>query len=381
MKKTILFAVIILSNLFVSAQKGKLVSAINYLQNGELIQAKALIDTVCVNEKTKDLSKTWFVKGKIYQAIYESQKPELISLTTDPLKVVYSSYIKAIDIDKENYNEDMTPYLKNLKIDFLNKGILAFNAQKYDDALESFEYSLKIDKLPAINILDTAIYYNAAISAHYAKNYDKAIEFYDVTIKNNYKKLNSYIFKSEIYLTLKDSANYFSTLKEGISYFPDNEKLVINLVNYYLNTNNSELALNYINKLIEKTPGNATYYFAQGTLYDKMEKQDLAQIAYEKAINLKPDYFDAYYNLGALYYNKAAKVLELAINIPLKEQAKYEAEQGKAKNLFKTSLPYFEKAYNLNKKDVNTMQTLSIIYTKLKMEDKAKEINDILNKK
>ena len=89
-----------------------------------------------------------------------------------------------------------------------------------------------------------------------------------------------------------------------------------------------------------------------------MEKQDLAQNSYEKAINIKPDYFDAYYNLGALYYNKAAKVLELAGNIPLKEQAKYEAELEKAKNLFKTSLPYFEKAYNLNKNDVNTMQTL-----------------------
>lgn len=361
-----------------SAQKGKIVSAINYLQNNELLKAKEMIDTAAVNEKTKDLSKTWFVRGKVYQAIYESQKPELLEVVKAPLEVAYTSYMKAIEIDKDDYNSDMTPYLKNLKIDYINKGIVSFNAQEFGDAYESFQYSLNIAKLPAINSLDTAIYYNAAISAYYAKKYDKAIEYYDVAIKNNYKKLNAYIFKLDVYKTIKDSVNYLSTLKEGLNLFPDNEALEVQMANYYLNSNNIENALNYINKLIEKNPSNATYYFTQGTLYDKLEKFDLAQASYENAIKNNPNYFDAYYNLGAIFYNKAAKIIEQSSSIPLKEQARYDAEINKANELFKTSLPYFEKANELNKNDANILQTLSVIYSKLKMDDKAKEVNDIL---
>jgi len=378
MKKYFFITIVLLNSLIISAQKGKIVSAINYIQNDDLLKAKEMIDSASVNEKTKEISKTWFVKGRIYESIYESQKAELLSIANNSLDIAYKSFMKAIEIDKDNYNKEMTPYLIKLRIDFLNKGITSYNAQKFDDALASFDIAINIDKIPAINIIDTSIIYTAGISAHYAKKYNKAIEYYDQAIKYDFKKLNSYIFKIDIYKTLNDSVNFRKTLNEAISYFPDNESLVIEMVNNFLNSGNAEQALNYINKLIEKNSGNATYYFAQGTLYDKIGKLDMAQASYEKAIGIKPDYIDANYNLGAIYYNKAAKVLDQASNIPLKEQDKFNAEKEKANNLFRTALPYFEKAYSLNNKDVNTLQTLSVIYTKLQMTDKAKEINDTL---
>jgi len=45
-----------------------------------------------------------------------------------------------------------------------------------------------------------------------------------------------------------------------------------------------------------------------GTAKDKMKDYAGAQAAYEKAIEKNPEYFDAYFNLGAIFYNKAADI-------------------------------------------------------------------------
>ena len=68
--------------------------------------------------------------------------------------------------------------------------------------------------------------------------------------------------------------------------------------------------------------------FTIGSGYDRLsldssiaetEKEAMlaeAEKAYLKAIELKPDYFDAYYNLGALFFNKGVEVFEFANSIP-----------------------------------------------------------------
>ena len=44
------------------------------------------------------------------------------------------------------------------------------------------------------------------------------------------------------------------------------------------------------------------------------------------AIALKPDYFEANYNLGALYVNQAAEILEKANELPLDAVKEYERQ-------------------------------------------------------
>jgi len=47
----------------------------------------------------------------------------------------------------------------------------------------------------------------------------------------------------------------------------------------------------------------------------------------------------------------------------------------KADKLLETSLPYLQKAHEINPSDRNTMISLKEIYTRLKKYDKLKEIN------
>ena len=90
--------------------------------------------------------------------------------------------------------------------------------------------------------------------------------------------------------------------------------MLVELINYYLTAGESEEALQYLNMAKEGDPGNKSYHFAEGTLYDKMGNEEKAVAAYEEAIEIDPTYFDAYYNLGVMYYNKAVEYFTEANN-------------------------------------------------------------------
>ena len=131
------------------------------------------------------------------------------------------------------------------------------------------------------------------------------------------------------------------------------------------------IKLKFVLLYLEK---NSSYYFALGTLYDKLQKTEEATSSYLKAIEFKVDYFDAYYNLGALYYNKGVKQIDVANAVPSNQPDKYEIEKNKADVEFKKAIPYMEKAHEINAKDKFTMESLKTLYYRLKMLDKHAEI-------
>ena len=97
--------------------------------------------------------------------------------------------------------------------------------------------------------------------------------------------------------------------------------------------------------------------------------------AYDKAIDLRPDYFDPNYNMGALYVNKASTLIAKANELPLDQQKEYDALITEANDYLTRSIPYLEKALELQPDDRSTMVSLKEIYTRLKMMDKLKEID------
>ena len=141
-----------------------------------------------------------------------------------------------------------------------------------------------------------------------------------------------------------------------------------------MNSNRVDDALRYLDIAIEQDPKNASYFFARGTLYDKLQKPEEAIASYMKAIEYKEDYFDAYYNLGAVYYNKGVKQIDVANAVPSNQPEKYEVEKEKADIEFKKAIPYMEKAHEVNPTDKFTMESLKTLYYRLKMLDKHAEI-------
>jgi len=385
MRRTTILFVLLFAVTCAFAQKGKVTSALNYKDAGKLDKAVESIEETIdpknpKSENSISWSGTWEARGSIYQAVYASKDENYKKLSEDPLTVAFESYQKALQLDdKDRFTKSVKIKLTLLVGDLTNQAIAAFNEEKFEKAMKSFEEILAINQMPAYktegtNTVDTVIMYNAGLAAFSAKNYDKAIEYYKQAAKYKYNGAKTYKAISDSYFQKKDTLGALHTLQNGLKEYSDNGPLLVEVINIYLHANKVDSAMNYLKIAIEKDPKNSSYYFALGTLYDKLQKIDEATSSYLKAIEFKEDYFDAYYNLGALYYNKGVKQIDVANAVPSNQPDKYEVEKNKADVEFKKAIPYMEKAHEINPKDKFTMESLKTLYYRLKMLDKHAEI-------
>ncbi len=367
--KKIVFVLAVFMSTVAMGQNSKVSKALNYSkpEYNQLDKAKQAIEEAVKHEKTKNSPKAWRARGVVYQTIAQTKDEKFKNLSNNPLQEALKSYEKAIklDVKKKEYKK-IKPQLTMCGILFINKGVECFNANKFSEAVENFESSLKIDGIVEPGKIDTMIIYNTGIAADRAKKYDKAIKYYKQTCDLGYEGSKVYGFLANVYKSKGDTVEYMNTLKTGIGKYPESVTIIFELINYYLNKGESENALEYIEKAIEKDPKNSTLYFAQGTVYDKKGDLENAKKAYEKAIEIKPDYFDAYYNLGALYFNKGVEIINEANTLPADKQKEYDEGIRKAYVELEKSLPYFEKAHEMNKEEPTTIKTLKEIYFKIR---------------
>lgn len=180
---------------------------------------------------------------------------------------------------------------------------------------------------------------------------------------------------ADVVLSNRANPKMLEVLNEGIEKYPENNyPLVIEAFNYYVNIGENEKAFEYITIAIEKNPNDPQFFVIKGTLLEELGRKQEAQKEYAKAIELQPDNFDANYSLGAFYYNTAVDTLDWADkNIPITEFAKLDQYKKIANEYFELSLPYLEKAYAQQPKNVNVLGTLRVIYYRLqKMEEYEK---------
>jgi len=385
MKRTTILFVLLFAISSVFAQKGKVTSALSYKEAGKLDKAvEAIEETIdATNPKTEGSvtwPRTWEVRGEIYQAVFQSKDENYKKLSADPLTVAYDSYMKALQLDdKDRFSKSVKIKLTLLIGDLTNQAVAGFNEEAYEKAMKSFEQIMAIEQTPVYkaedpNAVDTVIIFNAGLAAYNAKQYDKAIEYYKQAAKYKYNGAKTYSLIANSYFQKKDTVGALQVLQDGLKEYSDNGILLVEVINVYLNANKIDAAMKYLDIAIAQDPKNASYFFAQGTLYDKLQKPEEAATSYLKAIEYKEDYFDAYYNLGALYYNKGVKQVDVANLVPSSQPDKYEEEKNKADIEFKKAIPYMEKAHEINPTDKFTLESLKTLYYRLKMLDKHAEI-------
>jgi tetratricopeptide (TPR) repeat protein len=299
---------------------------------------------------------------------------ETSKIYENPLPEAKKSFEKVIELDTEGkYSEELKEDLNKLKLQFENEAVLGYNNDDYETAYNNFREILKINELAVMEgIVDTVIFYNAARVAKELNKYKEAIELFKIIDKYNYNNPFIYIFLSGCYNAIGDTASGVEALKTGFKKFPENQNILIELINHYLLKGQADEALEYLAIAKEDDPNNISFYFAEGTLYDKLGRFDDARKSYEYCIELDENYFNAYYNLGVLYYNNAVKMYDEAnkINdIKEYEQAKAFADEEIAK-----ALPYIEDARRISPDDIETLKTLKTLYYRLQMDDKYDEV-------
>ena len=339
------------------AQRAQVQSAYSYLKYEQLDKAKESIDLAVNNENTMNYDKAWYYRGLIYQALYKNEK--FSNLSNDPLNEALRSYNKALELNpKFEYADDIAEKKKILAQQFADMGYVNYNLKNFASALTAYEGVVSI--MPN----DTSSYFNAALCAERAGNTAKAKQYYNKLDEMQYKDAKMYHSYAQLYLTEGDTTKAIEILSRGLSRFPEEKSILITQTNIYISSGKTAEALGAINKAIEKDPTNANLYFAKGTLVEKTDKnKDAAITAYKKAIELKADYFDAYYNLGALFFNEGAHLANEANNI--KDNNQYAKAKTVFEAKFKEAKPYLEKAWELNPKDQSTMVSLKQLYATL----------------
>lgn len=415
-KKTVIFFIATAFAINGFAQNVKIVNAKNYLRDfseskdmESLNKAKENIDLAAAHPDTKELAKTQTLKAQVYMTIFENslrlETEKLMTVITDPnkrnlmayqaassapLAEAYAGCLASKTFDtKGNYTSEVNSYIAKIASHYENKAIADYNAKKFADALPSFEKAYEIN-----GAKDTTTLGNCALVADRAAIFDKAKLYYQKMIENKQGFGNTYSSLVNVCLMMKDSVGAMEILKKGRTAYPNDINLVITETNYFLKTNNSKEALNNLNIAIGAKPTDANLYLVRGNIYDNLanpkdaNNKDLekpkeydnlmksAEMDYKKAIELKPDYFDALYNLGVLYNNHGVVLNKIADQIT--DNAKYKTANDLALAKFTNALPVLEKALELNPKDKNTMFALKQIYARTQQPDKVKEINERL---
>jgi tetratricopeptide (TPR) repeat protein len=386
MKKVFLLIGVICISTFAFAQKGKVTSAMTLIEQGTLDKAKEALDQAMTDPKSMNWFNTYFAKGKLCQAVYKSDNPKFKAFYTDPLGEAYTAYEKAMELDTKGSTKKkiITGMVYNsLALDLYSQGGAQFEAKDFAGALKSFENQIKITESDKyVGITDTGMYYNAGLAAMNAGKHDEAIKYFEKCGEMKYLGVTPYFQISQSYLEMGDTVKAEALLKSLPDKFPGDKNITLQLIDLYIKAGKNDDALKNLAIAKADDPGNYSLFFAEGVIFLNQLKYDEAIADLTKSVELKSDFYDSQYGLGAAYINRASDMFVKANDIM--DVNKYNAAIEEAMKVFAKALPYMEKANELKANDVYAMRGLKELYYRLKMTDKYNDIKaklDVLEQK
>jgi tetratricopeptide (TPR) repeat protein len=397
MKRTILLLIFFVFAANVTeAQRGEVRRADRMLNRGNLEAAKEHIDAASQDASTSGDPETWVLKGQIYMQIASSEEPEYQALSDEPLEVAYDALQKAQELDVDNLQliqiQQMLLVLSELTF---NEGVEAFNADNYGVASQYFLRSYRLSESFGA---DTTTLYNAALAAELNEDLADAKELYLQLVEYEYEQPYLYSSLSHIAMEEGDTTAALGYVKQGREQFPDDLNLVFSEANIYIFTGSVEEARDILSFAIEKDPENATLYFALAANFDRMSQDTLyapeerlsffqeSERYYKQAIELEPEYFDAIYNLGVLYYNEGVRLYE-AGDMRLRQNqdfARWEQDEKEAKAIWLQAQPYFEQSREMIDEDSPYYETVILslvqVYMRTGQDEKLEAMMELYNK-
>lgn len=345
---------------------GKLQVAINGKQDakkqlsvlGEGIKAAEAAQN---DSKTKKWPETWALKA------YLSSYVSIIDTDEGNADRYYNFATQAIDsakrLDKFQANFRLIKAADyNINIRKQKKGSTAYANGDYAAAYEQLKEVS--DFLPK----DTTLAINTALSAQNIKSYDKALAYFKRAKENGVK--NPIVFQNmaSIYISKFEHELAIRTLEDGIKVNPYNVFLTNDYINLLLDNEKYSEAMHVIESTLKVETGNKLLYFLYGYLQQNKANNSTAELAYNRALTLDENYFDALYQLGLVYINSANETLKSG---KTENAAKFSSFINRAEIALL-------QAHEVNQNDKSTVQLLIDIYTRKHRLDKVQELRSKL---
>ncbi len=381
----------------------------------DLYEAADLINNALKDETLATDRKAWIQKAKIFNELANADvnskilDPKYQIKYPDAAVEAFEALKKAMELsEKKRHKKAVLKLMKETENSLNNIAAYQFQDKKYDKAFENFVRTCKAYHMFKDNgkeedsrLNDPAVRKEQKLYTGYAAYYggkkDKAEHFFQELVEAGTDQPFVYEALYNINIEKGNKEQALKYLNDGRKKFGDDTGLLYAEINYYIKEGKLDELTDKLKKAIELDSNNVTVYTTLGSVYDQLHTKafeagdtakaknyfNLAFKYFTKATEKDPDNFDAIYSIGALYYNTAAnytkEINKYANDFSDEGTKKYDALKAEMLAQFDKALPYFEKAFTKNEKDLGVLQALSEIYARKDMLDKAKIYRTKLN--
>lgn len=412
---------IIASALLISAttfaQKDELKSAEKSLRNGDSQGALSVLkgaEGLMGSAKETEQAQYYFLKGNAYLDIANKGVEDGKNLS-----LAAESYNKLLEVEKASgkmkYSTQAAASITEIKGKLINSAIADTQSNKSKEGAKKLYDAYLLDKKDTINL-----YYAASTNVN-AGEYDAALPMYEELKKLNYSgKGTSYLAVSKTNgeeVSFADAKQRDMAVKLGTHEKPTVEKipskrgeiyknialiliqkgqteeakkeiadarkanpedtsLILTEANLYLESKDYDKYEALVDEALKIDPNNVDMVFNLGVISFNAKKYDAAEKHYKRAIEIDPNYANAYVNLAALKLEAEKPIIDEMnkLGTSNKDMARYDVLKKQREDIFRSTIPYLQKAVELDPKNEGASSTLLSVYRALEMTTEYKAL-------
>ncbi|MDZ4822573.1 MAG: tetratricopeptide repeat protein [Flavobacteriales bacterium] len=173
-----------------------------------------------------------------------------------------------------------------------------------DATLTAINERIKSDPANYQNYLERAKYFGGR------ERYKDALEDISRALKADSTKGDIYLYRGEVYWFQKNIDGAYDSFEDCIRFENSNTDCLLKKASIDIALDNYDKALEHINNALRADEQLPYAYYLKGRLYKSIQDTTLAASSYQTAIELDPDFYDAYVEVALLY---ASQQSDLAI--------------------------------------------------------------------
>jgi predicted O-linked N-acetylglucosamine transferase (SPINDLY family) len=242
-----------------------------------------------------------------------------------------------------------------------NLGLTQFKLKKIEDSIASFDKSLELN--PKL----FAVHNNKGSALLELRRPAEALKSLDQGIKLNPKYAEAFNTRGICFELLNQPEEAIDNYKTATLLKPEFAEAYKNMGNAHRTLRRYEEALECYSNALKINDNDAQAHYNVGMALSAMHKHAEAISAFQRAVKLNNDFFDALNDLGNAFlalkkFDDAEEIYERALSANPKNPAGYHnlGTLYLRKNERAKSIPYFEKAYEIEKLSGYSLSLLAI---------------------
>jgi tetratricopeptide (TPR) repeat protein len=417
--KYVILASALLISVIAFAQKDQIKAAEKALKAGNAQEAVTILEgaaTASAAAPDAEKAQYFFVKGNAHLNLANKKVEE-----GKNLNAAAKSYQDLVAVEKasgkDKYAAQAATSIIDIKFKLLNSAVEDTKADRQSVGAKKLYDAYLLDKKDTINL------YYAASTYVNAKDYNEALKLYSELKTLNYSgkgttyfAMNKLTSQEDLYNTAKDrdfavklgthekprmeaipskrgeiyknialilvQEGKIDDAKKAIADArktnPEDTSLILTEANLYLETKDYETYKKLVGEALEKNPKDVDLIFNLGVISANAKNPADAEKYYKRVLEIDPKYINANINLAALKLENEKVIIDEMnkLGTSAKDMKRYEVLKSQRQDLFKSTIPYLQKAVELDPTNVDVSKTLLNVYSALEMVPEAKALKE-----